>query len=167
MTQDWSPFRVCAEDERPPKIRGLESPAGVLDRLRTAAFAEIQARDAFLWASDRFDDVPRELRDDWRELAGQEQKHLNWLLGRLEVLGGSPDDAPVSTRLWEGLLACETGKEFAVKIAQAEERGRLAAELFRKTLAVSDPESARIFGDIADEEVEHVALAKRYFPESL
>ncbi len=148
-------------------MRGLEGATGVRDRLRTAAFAEIQARDAFLWASEHFRDVPVELRDAWRKLAGQEQKHLSWLLRRLEALGGSPDDAPVSTRLWDSLLDCKTGREFAVKIAQAEERGRLAAELFRKNLAANDPESARIFGDIADEEVEHVALAKRYFPDSL
>ncbi len=164
VTRDWSPFKVCGPDERAPKMRGMESEDGIRDRLRTAAFAELQAREAFLWAADQFSDVPQELRDAWRGLAGQEQKHLSWLLKRLDALGGTPDEAPVSARLSEALFACASGKEFAILIAKAEERGRLAAEVFREGLAVKDAESSRIFGAIADEEVEHVALAKRYFP---
>lgn len=146
-------------------MHGPESLLGVRDRLRTAAFAEIQAREAFLWAADRFEDVPLELREAWRELADQEDKHLGWLLKRLAELGGSPDEAPVSTRLWQSLRACVSGREFAVLIAKAEERGRAAGDSFRRTLAGRDAESARVFGAIADEEVEHIALAKRYFPD--
>ena len=40
-----------ARGEAPRSIDSLE---GVGDRLRAAAFAEIQARDAFLWAPEHY-----------------------------------------------------------------------------------------------------------------
>jgi uncharacterized ferritin-like protein (DUF455 family) len=164
-TPDWSPFQVDAR-RKPGKMRPLSSVEGVRDRLRTAAFAEIQAREAFLWAAERFDDAPAELRDAWRELAGQEHKHLSWLLERLEQLGGTPDEAPVSDRLWEALRECASAEDFAVLIAKAEERGRRAGVTIGERLAKSDPETAGIFAAIADEEIAHVDLAHRFYPEA-
>lgn len=162
----WSPFVVCPRGRRARKMRSIESVEGIRDRIRTAAFAEIQAREAFLWAAERFDDAPVELRDAWRELAGQEHKHLHWLLARLNELGGVPDEEPVSDRLWEALRRCRSAREFALLIAQAEERGRLAGETIGAAIAKRDPETARIFADITEEEIGHVELARRFYPDA-
>ncbi|MDE2290499.1 MAG: hypothetical protein KGL53_00340, partial [Elusimicrobia bacterium] len=62
------------------------------------------------------------------------------------------------------LAACRGAEEFELLIAKAEERGRQAGERFRRAMAVADPESAEVFGRIADEEVAHVALARRHYP---
>jgi hypothetical protein len=48
-------------------------------------------------------------------------------------------------------------------MASAEERGRKAGERFHAQMLQRDPESARIFGKIAEEEVAHIALARKYF----
>lgn len=161
---DWSPFRVAAPGELPPAPRSLKSREGVGDRLRAAAFAELQAREAFLWAADRYGDAPPGLAGEWRRLAAAEDRHLGWLLGRLKALALRPEERPVSDRLWRSLTACPDACSFAAFMAAAEERGRQAGERFREALSESDPETARIFGAIAEEEVSHVALASRYFP---
>jgi hypothetical protein len=86
-------------------------------------------------------------------------------MGRMGALGVDPAARPVSARLWDGLAACRGAEEFEVLIAKAEERGRLAGERFRTAMRSVDPESAAVFGRIADEEVAHVALARRFYPE--
>jgi hypothetical protein len=71
----------------------------------------------------------------------------------------------VSDHLWHSLVSCQSAREFAVFMASAEERGRRAGERFHAALVTRDPETARIFGQIAREEVAHIELAKRFFPQ--
>ena len=163
---DWSPFSVCPAEARPPATRPPGTREGVADRLRSAAFAELQAREAFRWAAGRFLDAPAGLREEWRALAEAEERHLGWLLARLAALGVDPAARPVSARLWEALRSTRSAEEFELLIAKAEERGRQAGERFRTALAPVDPESAAVFGRIADEESAHVALARVWFPEA-
>lgn len=131
--------------------------------MRAAAFAEIQAREAFRWAASRFEDAPAEARRAWLALAHAEEKHLNWLLKRMEELGIAIDARPVSDQLWQSFVRCETAETFSWFMASAEERGRKAGERFRDALLQTDPVTARIFGQIALEEIDHIALATRYF----
>lgn len=135
-----------------------------VDRLRAAAFAEIQACEAFLWAASRFADAPEGLRTAWRELAAAEDKHMGWLLARMVELGLSVTERPVSDHLWDSFMGCTDAATFAHYMANAEERGRLAGERFYLALEKRDPVTARIFKDIAVEELEHIRLAHRHFP---
>ena len=162
---DWAPFRLLPEGERAEPPRSIKIHDGVGDRMRAAAFAEIQARDAFLWAADRTDwDVPESLRRAWRALAQAEDRHLHWLLNRMKALGFDITERPVSTQLWDSLTSCNSPGTFAHAMAGAEERGRRAGERFEEALRERDPETARIFGEIAEEEVAHIQLAWKYFP---
>ncbi len=158
---DWSPFVVCAPEEHAPGARGLGGPDGLGDRLRTAAFAERQAFAAFLWAADTLTDAPDELRAAWRRIGLEEEVHLNLLLARMAELGVRVDARPVSDRLWRRLTLARTASEFAVWMREAEARGQAAEESFRRSLAERDPVTAAIFGRIADDEAEHLALADR------
>jgi uncharacterized ferritin-like protein (DUF455 family) len=164
-TPDWEPFRVLPRSERTKAPRAIETRDGIGDRLRAAAFAEIQAYYAFLWGAARFEDAPVELRANWRGLAMAEERHLGWLLRRMEELGIDIQDRPVSDWLWVSLTSCLSAREFAVFMASAEERGRRAGVRFHEALSAIDPETSRIFGRIAEEEVEHIRLAERFFPD--
>ncbi len=161
-TPDWSPFLVSPKPVAPRSINTAE---GVADRLRAAAFAEIQAREAFSWASKYFTDAPEPLRQAWAELALAEERHLGWLLKRMEELKVDVREKTVSDHLWHSLMACQNARDFAFYIANAEERGRRAGVRFRDAMKSHDPVSAEIFGKIADEEVEHIELAARHYPE--
>lgn len=162
---NWAPFVLADDGKHSDAPRSIDSLEGVGDRLRAAAFAEVQAREAFRWAAEKFvNDVSPELREAWLELAAQEQKHLDWLLERMNELGIKIQDRKVSTFLWLSLISCKTPRDFALYMANAEERGRRAGERFHQALKQRDPESARIFGTIAEEEISHIELARRHFP---
>ncbi len=158
---DWTPFVVCAPEDYAPSARGMGGPEGLGDRLRTAAFAERQAFAAFLWAADSLTDASEELRAAWRRIGLEEEVHLNLLLDRMAELGVKVAGRPVSDRLWRRLTTAKTAAEFAVMMREAEVRGQAAEESFRRSLARRDPVTAAIFGRIADDEAEHLAVADR------
>jgi uncharacterized ferritin-like protein (DUF455 family) len=163
---DWNQFHIVSDlnsNKHGDAPRAIHTKDGIGDRLRAAAFAEIQARDAFNWAADRFEDAAPELREAWRRLAKAEEKHLTWLLNRMKDLGIDVRERKVSDLLWRSLIGCTSAREFALFMANSEERGRKAGERFSQAMAQIDPISAEIFGKIAEEEVEHIALAQRHF----
>ncbi|HXT00070.1 MAG TPA: ferritin-like domain-containing protein [Elusimicrobiota bacterium] len=157
---NWAPFLVCDHDRFPPAPRGINTPEGLGDRLRVAAFAELQAREAFRWAADTLLDATPGQRAAWRRIADDEHRHLELLLGRMRELGVDPAVRPVSDRLWRSLRACKTAREFVPYMRTAEERGRAAEESFRRSLAQRDPVTSALFGAIADDEAEHIALSR-------
>lgn len=158
---NWAPFAVCDPDAYPPAPRGASTADGLADRLRIAAFAELQAREAFRWAADTLLDATEELRSAWRRIADDEDRHLKMLLGRMAELGVRPDERLVSDRLWRSLRACKGTRDFVAYMKTAEERGRAAEESFRVQFAQRDPVTAAIFGKIADDEAEHIALGAK------
>lgn len=158
---NWEPFLVCGPDEYAPAPRGMSTPDGLGDRLRVAAFAELQAREAFRWAADTLLDADDGLRAAWRRIADEENRHLEMLLGRMAELGVRPEARPVSDRLWRSLRACKDTRSFLAYMRTAEERGRAAEESFRRRLLERDPVTSALFGRIADDETEHIALGDR------
>ncbi len=161
---DWAPFRVCAPNEKVPYPRALSTPEGLADRLRFVAFAEKQATHAFALAAEIFTSAPSETKEIWRKLSKEEEKHLNWLLTRMQELGISPDERPQSLALWISFDRCETPLQFAEFMAKAEDRGRIAGEQFYQTLLTIDPVTAQLFQKIAEEEKEHIQLASSIIP---
>ena len=164
MTPNWNPFVLALPGEKPDSIRALDTFEGLGDRLRTAAFAEIQAKEAFSWGASFYEDAPADLRRAWKALALAEEKHLNWLLNRMSELSIPVQERKVSDLLWISLTSCKTAREFALYMASAEERGRKAGVRFFEALKLKDPVTAEIFHKIAEEEISHIALAYRYFP---
>lgn len=165
-TPDWAPFKLAPKGEHAPPPRSLQSREGVEDRLRSAAFAELQAREAFNWGADHFTDAPDGLRRAWKGLALAEERHLGWLIRRMNELGVKIDERAVSDQLWQSLISCQNARDFAFYMASAEERGRRAGVRFHEAMAKHDPLTSEIFGKIAEEEVEHIRLATRYFPDA-
>ena len=160
---DTGPFHVCAPDERAPRPRGMATPEGLGDRMRTAAFAELQAIHAFGWAAGRFDDAPPGLREAWRAQIADERLHYSLIVERMGELGFDPGARPVSTALWGSLEVCDDARAFCIAIAAAEERGRLAGERLAAYLADRDPATAAVFRRIVDDETAHVALADTFY----
>ena len=156
----WSPYKIG----KPDKVRSLNTIEGLGDRLRLVAFAERQAFHAFNEASERFKDAPAGLTEAWRWVALEEAKHESWLVKRLAELGQDIQSVPVSLNLYQSLQNCSTARDFALYVADAEERGRVGAEKFAEVLETRDPITAAIFKKIAFEEREHIALVDRFFP---
>jgi uncharacterized ferritin-like protein (DUF455 family) len=132
--------------------------------LRFVAFAEKQAMEAFRLAARTYADATPAQSSSWLKLADEEAKHLSWLLRRMEELKVDASDRPQSLALWNSFDRCETADQFAVFMANAEERGRVAGEQFFETLKSTDPVTAEIFRKIAEEEVEHIRIAEQGLP---
>ena len=160
---EFSPFIVCEPGQHALRPRPIHTPEGLGDRMRTAAFAELQAIAAFRWAVEKFQDVPQALRDDWASQIPDETRHYEMICRRMDELGFSLTDRSVSISLWESLEECTSGEEFCIRIASAEERGRRAGVRLSQYLGKTDPETAALFREIAADEVAHVALASTYF----
>jgi uncharacterized ferritin-like protein (DUF455 family) len=160
------PFRVAEKGIKPGRLRSLKTREGVTDRLRSTAFAELQAREGFLWAADRDWEASDSLRRAWRALAQAEDRHMGWLLRRLDELGAQADERSVSDFLWRSFEQCDSAQAFSIYMASAELWGKQAGEKFARDLEAVDPESAKVFHDIAREEVAHVRLAARFFPDA-
>lgn len=155
----WSPYQIGIS----PRVRSLQTVEGLGDRLRLIAFAERQAFHAFNEAISRFPDAPEGLRKAWAWVALEEAKHESWLLKRLDELGQDVTAVPMSLNLYHSLAKCETARDFAFYVADAEDRGRIGAEKFAEVLIKRDPETAKMFAQIAFEEREHIALVNKYF----
>ncbi len=164
MNCHWEPFLVASRDCKADIPRSLSTLDGVGDRLRSAAFAEIQAREAFLWAASQYEDAPDDLKEAWRSLAREEDKHMQWLLKRMEELSIPIQARKVSDQLWVSLTSCKSARDFAIYMASAEERGRKAGVRFYEELVKSDAITANIFRKIAEEEVAHIQLTRKFFP---
>jgi uncharacterized ferritin-like protein (DUF455 family) len=158
-----APFIICPPGSRPPAARKPGTPAGLGDRMRTAAFAEKQAVAAFIWAAANLPDAAAALRRDWLAQVPQEQLHHDLIVARMAELGFALDERPVSLGLWESLVVCTSAREFCLRIAAAEERGRRAGLRLVAVLAVTDPLTCAIFQRIAEDELAHVALAATYY----
>ena len=165
-TPDWAPFELAPVSTHADAPRSIHALDGIGDRMRAAAFAEFQAREAFLWGAHHFTDADPSLRDAWREFANIEDRHFQMLLKRMSELGIQIPGRKVSDHLWHSLVACKSAREFAFAISVAEERGRKAGERFSQALEKTDAKTALIFKTIADEEVEHIALPAKFFNES-
>ena len=160
---NWKPFVLCAPGQRPPRPRDIGLTEGLGDRLRTAAFAELQAVRAFTWAVSHFDDLPEGLGEDWRRQIPQEQQHYTLILERMAQLGIEVGAVPVAPLIWASVQECETGKQFCLYMASAEERGRQAGIRLCRALQDTDPDTVEIFQSIVADEEAHVALAATYF----
>jgi uncharacterized ferritin-like protein (DUF455 family) len=160
---DFRPFEICQPGEWPDKPRPMNTPEGVGDRMRSAAFAELQASAAFKWAAEHFQEAPAELRASWTDQVADESRHYGMIRRRMDELGVGVTEKKVSLSLWEALQNCTTGEEFCVMIAAAEEKGRRAGLKLAGHMKNADPETARIFLEIAEDEVAHVALAETHF----
>ena len=104
---DWAPFAIARPGDAHKKSRAMLSPEGIGDRLRSAAFAEIQAKFAFKWAAQHFEDAPEPLKRCWLALSREEDKHLNMLLQRMAELNVSVVERTQTANLWRSLTACK------------------------------------------------------------
>lgn len=161
---DWAPFIVTENGAHADAPRAIETLEGITDRLRAAAFAEFQAREAFNWAACAFkNEAPAALCKIWIELGHEEDKHMNWLLTRLSELGRNISERRVSDVLWISLRRCTSAETFAKFMANSEDRGRRAGERFHQAMLARDPVSAEIFRKIAFEEIRHIEVASQFY----
>ena len=163
MNLNWNPFRIVNDERSIPKPRKIGTLAGLGDRMRSAAFAELQAVRAFQWAATHYEDASTELKNDWLAVVPEETSHYHSILTRMSELSISIDERPVSLRLWNSLEKCKSAEEFCIYICSAEERGRLAGIRLCNAIKSTDSRTYNIFKSIVLEELSHISIATKHF----
>ena len=159
----WEPFVLATPKQKAPFPDPISHPEGLGDRLRIAAFAELQAARAFSWAAEHFSDVSEAVVAGWQRQIPEEKLHFRLIMERMNNLGVHPQQKPVSAQLSENLYTCATGRDFAITIATAEHKGRLAALKMASFLEHRDPITAQVFLRIAHDEIAHIQLVTDNF----
>ena len=158
----WKPFSVS---NKPDRLRSINTIEGVIDRLRLVSFAEIQAREAFLWAAKTFFETPTEWREQWKKIAADENRHSQLLMDRLFELGGKIEDRLVSTFIYTQCIKAMDPILFTFIISSSEERGMENGLLMSTQMAQVDQKSAEIFALIAEEEKTHIQISNAILAE--
>jgi len=154
---NWFPFVIGS---KPSRMRSMQSKEGIGDRLRAVAFAEIQARDGFLWGVSHFKSINETWRNYWENFAVMEERHSQLLLDRAKELEVNLAERIVSNSLIRMFKAAESPELFFYLMATAEERGMELGLEMLKPMSEFDPVSAEVFKICAEEEVEHIKTAK-------
>ena len=150
------------------KGRKLGTPAGRLAFLHAIAHIELNAIDLAWDMVARFAaaPMPRAFADDWAGIADDEARHFDMLAGRLGELGGHYGDLAAYDGLWQA--AMDTADDALARLAVVpmvlEARGldTTPGAVTRLTQA-GDAASAKILGQIGNEEIPHVGAGVRWF----
>ncbi len=157
---EWSPFSVADIGQKIPKLAPVHTLDGLQDRLRFVAFAEYQAAKAFGLAPQIFPTAPDTWKNLWIKLAQEEERHTQLLLNRMNELGWAVGSKRVSDALFRSFDRCTTAAEFNIFMTNAEAWGQESGEKFAQELSERDPETAKVFAKIAEDERLHVQWAK-------
>jgi uncharacterized ferritin-like protein (DUF455 family) len=149
---------------RVPSLEGWADPEQRRRIVHALANHELQAAELFARALLAFPDAPAELR---RELAGvlrEEQVHTRLHIRRLEGLGGRFGDHPVSGLIWRRTAVARSPAEFLAAMSLTFENANLdhAPAVAAVARRHGDEATARILDRIAEDEVRHVALGRRW-----
>jgi uncharacterized ferritin-like protein (DUF455 family) len=151
-----------------PRRRNFGSLAGRTALIHALAHIELNAIDLAWDIVARFapEGLPRAFFDDWVRIGAEEAHHFQLLSTRLESLGVRYGDLPAHDGLWEAAAA--TSGDLLARLAVVplvlEARGldvtpEMAARLERN----GDKESAAVLQIIYGQEIDHVAIGRRWF----
>jgi uncharacterized ferritin-like protein (DUF455 family) len=151
-----------------PRPGQLADPALRAVCLARFAHHELMAVELFAWALLRWPDVPPGLRKGWRDALADEQRHCKLYLERLAFLGSELGEHPQADYFWKqvpGFDASPHGpRAFLAGLGLTLEQANLDFTLayrdaFREA---GDEASARVFQEVYEDEIQHVALAARW-----
>jgi uncharacterized ferritin-like protein (DUF455 family) len=137
--------------------------AALLHALAHIEFNAIGLALDHIW---RFARLPDAYYRQWVQVAVEEARHFQLLVGRLREVGYDYGDFPAHDGLWE--MARRTSGDVLARMAVVprtlEARGLDASPAVRaKFASVGDPASAAVIDVILRDEIGHVAVGNRWF----
>jgi len=150
---------------RTPGPAALAEPRARAHLVHAFLHHELQAAELFAWAILAFPRTPRDFRAGLLRLCQEELGHLALYRSHLATLGFAAGAFPVRDWFWERVPLVRDELAFVALLglglegANLEHSARFAA-WFRDA---GDEAGARILERIGQDEVEHVAFARRWF----
>lgn len=147
-----------------PPVAGMRDPAQRARILHALANHELQAVELFAWALLAFPDAPARFRRGLAAILGDEQRHMQLYVGRLEALGHRFGDFPVTGHFWNHLDQMKDPRGFVCVMGLTFENANLdfARDYARAARAAGDPDTARVLDQVHADEIRHVRFAWRW-----
>jgi len=163
-SRPW-PLRARARAEKSPRPGALLRPESRARLMHLFLHHELQAAEIFAWALLAFPDAPAAFRRGLLGICRDELRHARMYRGQVERLGARWGDFEVRDWFWERFAACRTPLEFVALMGLGFEGGNLdhGALWAERLRAAGDEEAARCVDAVGEDEVEHVAFARRWF----
>lgn len=169
---------VPVEPGRPPELalrtghRGaslkgadLRSDAGRARVLHELANHELQAIEVLALALLRWPDAPAGFRRGLVATLGDEQRHCQLYLDRLQSCGGTLGEQPVSRFFWDSLSRVDTPAQFVAGLSLCFEAANLdfCLDWAGRFSRAGDEQTAAVLHAVYEDEIRHVAHGLVWF----
>jgi uncharacterized ferritin-like protein (DUF455 family) len=113
----------------------------------------------------RFPDAPPAFRKGLLQTLKDEQLHTRWYMERMKACGLEFGELPVSGYFWRCVSPMENPMDYVASLCLTFEQANLdfAGHFARGFAAVGDAETARLLGQIYQDEIGHVAYGLKWF----
>ncbi|MFT7461771.1 MAG: uncharacterized ferritin-like protein (DUF455 family) [Pseudohongiellaceae bacterium] len=147
-----------------PAPQGMADPEQLRRVLHAFANHELQAVELFAWGLLAFPDAPAEFRRGLLSTLGDEQRHLQLYLQRLDDLDVSFGRWPVSGYFWNKLEHFATPLKFVCSMCLTFENANLdhTLDYARAADSAGDEATAAALRQVHHEERAHVAFGLRW-----
>ncbi len=160
-------LQIVLPEDMPMKKKGLSFKQGQARLLHDLANIELQAMELCLRTYFEFPEAPTEFREQLREIAFGEAKHLGLALDALESLGFNWGDWPASLSLWNAVSKEDTLLDRILIVHRYLEGSGLDAgdTLLKKLAGVLEGPAHKVIRIIVEEELGHVQFGSRWYAE--
>lgn len=147
-----------------PRVQGMQDLNQRVRILHALANHELQAVELFAWGIVAFPDTPGAYRRGLLSILLEEQIHCNLYIERIEAMGHSFGDFPVSNHLWNQTKDIWDPSTFICALGLTFENANLDFALEYKAEAekVGDFETAKVLQRVHEDEIRHVAFSWRW-----
>ncbi len=160
-------LQIVLPEEMPVKKKGLSFKEGQARLLHDLANIELQAMELCLRTYFEFPEAPGEFKEQLRDIAFGEAKHLGLALDAMESLGFQWGDWPASLSLWNAVSIEDTLLDRILIVHRYLEGSGLDAgdTLLKKLSGVLEGPAHKVIRIIVEEELGHVQFGSRWYTE--
>jgi len=154
-----APWEISKEKKvKTPKLQGMPDPAQRVRILHALANHELQAVELFAWAILAFPETPSAFRRGLAKIVIDEQRHFKLYASRMEEMGTSFGDFPITGHFWTKIDTINTPIEFVCMMGLTFENANLdfAQEYIDAAKRANDHQTANILERVHKDEIHHV-----------
>ena len=163
-----SPWEISREKKvKTPKLQGMSDPAQRVRILHALANHELQAVELFAWAILAFPEAPSTFRQGLAKIIIDEQRHFKLYASRMEAMGTSFGDFPITGHFWTKIDTIKTPIEFVCMMGLTFENANLdfAQEYIDAAKRAGDHHTAKILAEVHKDEILHVRFGWHWLNE--
>lgn len=148
-----------------PSEHALQSEEERIVLLHFFANHELLATELMALALLRFPTAPAEFRAGVFRTLREEQRHTLWYMRRIQECGAEFGDLPVNDFFWKAVSTMASPLDYVARLCLTFEQANLDYALYYSQVLrhSGDAKSAKILGQIYEDEIDHVSYGLHWF----